>query len=147
MERSGSSSPCAAPPARSKGHPEPGRAFTAAAQILELIEAGRTVGIIDPSLTVIHNLIGKVTARADELGIIRPRICQRAGRAARLHPDPSARVGLWRAGSGTAISTWPRRGFWPEQFQGGVDTLFIDETGQMSLANILAVVGVARGQH
>ena len=31
-----------------------------------------------------------------------------------------------------------------EEFQGSVDTLFVDEAGQMSLANILAVAGAAR---
>jgi superfamily I DNA and/or RNA helicase len=41
-------------------------------------------------------------------------------------------------GAGTAW-LWAR-----EQFQGSVDTLFLDEAGQMSLANILAVAGAAR---
>ena len=41
-------------------------------------------------------------------------------------------------GAGTAW-LWAR-----EQFQGSVDTLFVDEAGQMSLANILAVAGAAR---
>ena len=40
--------------------------------------------------------------------------------------------------AGTAC-VWAR-----EQCQGSVDTLFIDEAGQMSLANILAVAGAAR---
>ncbi len=31
-----------------------------------------------------------------------------------------------------------------EQFAGSVDTLFVDEAGQMSLANVLAVAGAAR---
>jgi uncharacterized protein len=31
-----------------------------------------------------------------------------------------------------------------DQFQGSVDTLFVDEAGQMSLANVLAVAGAAR---
>ena len=30
------------------------------------------------------------------------------------------------------------------EFQGSVDTLFVDEAGQMSLANVLAVAGAAR---
>jgi uncharacterized protein len=41
-------------------------------------------------------------------------------------------------GAGT-VWLWAR-----EQFQGSVDTLFVDEAGQMSLANILAVAGSAR---
>ena len=71
-----------------QGPPGTGKTYTAALQILELIKAGRTVGITGPSHAVIHNLISEVTARADELGVIRPRIGQRAGQdKSYLHPD------------------------------------------------------------
>jgi predicted RecB family nuclease len=132
-----------------QGPPGTGKTFTAALQILELIKAGRTVGITGPSHAVIHNLIGKVTARADELGVIRPRIGQRAGQDnPYLHPDAAGlELGALESGlrdgdldvaAGT-VWVWAR-----EQFQGSVDTLFVDEAGQMSLANILAVAGAAR---
>ena len=132
-----------------QGPPGTGKTFTAAGQILELIKAGRTVGITGPSHAVIHNLLGKVIARADELGVVRPRIGQRPGQdTSYLHPgaaglehgalETGLRDGDLDIGAGTAW-LWAR-----EQFQGTVDTLFVDEAGQMSLANILAVAGAAR---
>ena len=132
-----------------QGPPGTGKTFTAAGQILELIKAGRTVGITGPSHAVIHNLLGKVIARADELGVARPRIGQRPGQdTSYLHPgaaglehgalETGLRDGDLDIGAGTAW-LWAR-----EQFQGTVDTLFVDEAGQMSLASILAVAGAAR---
>ena len=132
-----------------QGPPGTGKTYTAALQILELIKAGRTVGITGPSHAVIHNLIGQVIARADELGVVRPRIGQRPGQdTSYLHPDAAGlehgalenglREGDLDIGAGT-VWLWAR-----EQFQGSVDTLFVDEAGQMSLANILAVAGAAR---
>ena len=132
-----------------QGPPGTGKTFTAARQILELVKAGRTVGITGPSHAVIHNLIGKVTERAKELGVIRPRIGQHAGKDnPYLHPDAAGlqhgalesglRDGDLDIGAGTAW-VWARA-----QFQGSVDTLFADEAGQMPLASILAVAGAAR---
>jgi uncharacterized protein len=132
-----------------QGPPGTGKTFTAAEQILELIAHGRTAGITGPSHAVIHNLIGKVTERADERGIAPPRIGQRAekgnpyvhSRATRMEPDKlegDLRAGELDLAAGTAWM-WAR-----EQFQGSVDTLLVDEAGQMSLANVLAVAGAAR---
>ena len=132
-----------------QGPPGTGKTYTAALQILELIKAGRTVGITGPSHAVIHNLIGEVIARADEPGVVRPRIGQHPGQdTSYLHPgaaglehgalESGLRDGDLDVAAGT-VWVWAR-----EQFQRGVDTLFVDEAGQMSLANILAVAGAAR---
>ncbi len=132
-----------------QGPPGTGKTYTAARQVLELIKAGRTVGITAPSHAVIHNLIGKVIERAAELGLPRPRIGQRADRDnPYLHRDAAGlqhgqledglRSGDLDVVAGTAW-LWAR-----EQFQASVDTLFVDEAGQMSLANVLAVAGAAR---
>ena len=102
-----------------------------------------TVGITGPSHAVIHNLLGQVIARADKLDVARPRIGQRAGQdTSYLHPgaaglehgalETGLRDGDLDVEAGTAW-VWAR-----EQFQGSVDTLFVDEAGQMSLANVLA---------
>ena len=118
---------------------------------LETLDGRRwdTVGITGPSHAVIHNLLGQVIARAGELGVARPRIGQRAGQdASYLHPgaaglehgalETGLRDGDLDIGAGTAW-LWARA-----QFQASVDTLFIDEAGQMPLASILAVAGAAR---
>jgi predicted RecB family nuclease len=131
-----------------QGPPGAGKTYTAAEQILELTSLGRTVGITGPSHAVIANLIGQVTERATARGA-RPRIGQ--------HPDPGQRhlapgaqsmtydqleralvTGELDVAAGTAWM-WAR-----PQFAGSVDTLFVDEAGQLSLANVLAVAGAAR---
>jgi predicted RecB family nuclease len=130
-----------------QGPPGTGKTFTAAEQVLELISFGRTVGITGPSHAVIHNLIRAVREHASARGIT-PRIGQRADSDnPYLHPAAAAMSydQLERAlrdheldvAAGT-IWMWSRA-----QFAGSADTLFVDEAGQLSLANVLAVAGAA----
>ena len=96
-----------------QGPPGTGKTFTAAGQILELIKAGRTVGITGPSHAVIHNLLGKVIARADELGVARPRIGQRPGQDTSVPASGSGRPGAWGSGdrpAGRRPGHWGRNG-------------------------------------
>jgi len=131
-----------------QGPPGTGKTYTGADQILELIEQGRAVGITGPSHAVIHNLIEMVVGHAAGRGRT-PRIGQRADRGTPfLHEKAQCMsydklAGALGAGdldvaAGT-IWMWARA-----EFQGSVDTLFVDEAGQMSLANVLAVAGAAR---
>jgi predicted RecB family nuclease len=131
-----------------QGPPGTGKTFTAARQILELTEQGRTVGITGPSHAVIHNLINAVFDQAARRGTAL-RIGQRAdednpylhSNAARMTYDRLQQALADReldVAAGT-IWMWSR-----EQFAGSIDTLFVDEAGQMSLANTLAVAGSAR---
>ncbi|HEX4258888.1 MAG TPA: AAA domain-containing protein, partial [Streptosporangiaceae bacterium] len=132
-----------------QGPPGTGKTFTAARQILALVRAGRTVGITGPSHAVIHNVISKVVEQAAELGLPRPRIGQRADQGnPYLHPDAAGlehgtlEQQLRDSGLDIVAGTawlWAR-----DQFQTSVDTLFVDEAGQLSLANVLAVAGAAR---
>jgi uncharacterized protein len=132
-----------------QGPPGTGKTFTAARQILELVRAGRTVGVTGPSHAAITNLIGKVAERARELGYPLPRIGQKADGAGQFL-SPAA-TGMDNAGLAGALAdgeldvaagtawVWAR----PE-FQGRVDTLFVDEAGQLPLANVLAVAGAGQ---
>ncbi len=130
-----------------QGPPGTGKTFTAARQVLELVGQGRTVGITGPSHAVIHNLIGAVLrqARAD----VTLRIGQRAerdnpflhqGAAMMSYPqlEQALRGRYVDVAAGTAWM-WAR-----EEFAGSVDTLVVDEAGQVSLADTLAVAGAAR---
>jgi hypothetical protein len=130
-----------------QGPPGTGKTYTAASQILELIAAGRTVGITGPSHAVVNNLIGKVYELADGNGTA-PRVGQRAGRDnPHLHPRAQAlgydgleqgvRDGELDVIAGTSW-LWSR-----EQFAGCVDVLFVDEAGQLSLAGVLSVTHAA----
>ena len=131
-----------------QGPPGTGKTFTAARQILELTAGGRVVGITGPSHAVIHNLISAACEHAARQGTTL-RIGQRADPG---HPylhqaaagmtygqlERAMRGGDLNVAAGTAWM-WAR-----EQFSGSVDTLFVDEAGQVSLANVLAVAGAAR---
>jgi predicted RecB family nuclease len=130
-----------------QGPPGTGKTFTAANQILDLIAAGRTVGITGPSHAVIGNLIGKVYERADARGAT-PRVGQRSpadnqhldSRVAVLDYEPLERGIRDRELDVIAGTSW----MWSrEQFAGSVDVLFVDEAGQLSLADVLSVAHAA----
>jgi uncharacterized protein len=131
-----------------QGPPGTGKTYTAAEQILALVAQGRTAGITGPSHAVIHHLIDTVCAHASQRGPA-PRIGQRADRDnPYLHDSATAmppgqleralRDGELDVAAGTAW-LWARPGL-----ADSVDTLFVDEAGQMSLANVLAMAGAAR---
>ena len=130
-----------------QGPPGTGKTFTAARQIVELIESGRTVGITGPSHAVINNLIAKVCECADARGI-ELRIGQRADKDnPQLHPrakslsperlEQGLRDGELDLAAGTSW-LWSR-----QQFASSTDVLFVDEAGQLSLANVLSVAHAA----
>jgi predicted RecB family nuclease len=131
-----------------QGPPGTGKTYTATEQILALVAEGRTVGITGPSHAVIEKLIDTVCAHASQRGLA-PRIGQRAdpdnpflhGSATGMTNEGLERAlrdGELDVAAGTAW-LWSRAGL-----AGSVDTLFVDEAGQMSLANVLAVAGAAR---
>ena len=128
-----------------QGPPGTGKTYTAAEQIVELIARGRTVGITARSHAVIHNLICAVYEHAGAHGIA-PRVGQHADKDNPFLHSAAAPMGydeLERAlrdhdldvAAGTAWM-WSRA-----QLASSVDTLFVDEASQMSLADVLAVAG------
>jgi len=131
-----------------QGPPGTGKTYTAAEQILALVAKGRTAGITGPSHAVIHQLIGTLGRRASARGVAL-RIGQRAdrgnpflhGSATDMTNDQLERAlrdGELDVAAGT-VWLWARPGM-----ADSVDTLFVDEAGQLSLANVLAVAGAAR---
>jgi uncharacterized protein len=131
-----------------QGPPGAGKTYTAAQAILALAAAGRTVGITGPSHAVIHNVLKEVVHQAVEAGRSL-RIGQRADSdnpflndAATSMSYTQLQEGLSAGELDVAAGTawmWAR-----EDFVKSVDTLIVDEAGQISLANVLAVCGAAR---
>jgi len=131
-----------------QGPPGTGKTYTGAEQILALIKEGRTVGITGPSHAVIHNLIGAVLSHAAARNLAAPRVGQRADKDNPfLHSDaqsldyPKLASGIADGDLDMAAGTtwmWSR-----PDLQGSVGTLFVDEAGQMSLADVLSVAGAA----
>jgi uncharacterized protein len=132
-----------------QGPPGSGKTWTGAEMILELVRAGRRVGIVAFTHRAIANLLDEVLAHAG------PGSRVSAMRKVDADEEPgddcgyhwtrsnddvahALRSGAAQVAAGTAW-LWAR----PE-FQGLVDTLFVDEAGQLSLANVVAVSGAAR---
>jgi uncharacterized protein len=125
-----------------------GKTYSAARQILELVGQGRTVGITGWSHAVIENLIDAVRQWGDELGRTlrigqKPdddgaHLCSAATPMTNEQLERALRDGELDVAAGTAW-LWARPGL-----AASVDTLFVDEAGQLSLANVLAISGAAR---
>jgi uncharacterized protein len=131
-----------------QGPPGTGKTYTGARMILTALREGKRVGVTGPSHKVIVNLLEEVckaaaearlhfrgVQKADEEDVYAHAWIERADDNARVHEA------LTRAEANLAAGTvwlWAR----PEM-SGTVDVLFIDEAGQLSLANVLAASGAA----
>lgn len=138
-----------------QGPPGSGKTFTAARMIVELVRSGRRVGVTANSHQVIRNLLTKAAEAAREVGVPcrcvhrpsqqRPAVALEAGDDAidaigtiDDYGEMSEAIGTGAIAGGVAWM-WAR-----EDFAGAVDVLFVDEAGQMSLANVLAIAQAAR---
>jgi uncharacterized protein len=131
-----------------QGPPGAGKTFSGARMIVTLLDAGRRVGITGTSHKVIGNLLGEVLEAADQEGVVVRPI--QHGEPHHLHPDDrvvrakdagdvASRLGDGRANLAAGTS-W----LWVSpKMDGAVDTLFVDEAGQISLANAVAVASAA----
>jgi predicted RecB family nuclease len=131
-----------------QGPPGAGKTFSGARMIATLLAAGRRVGITGTSHKVIGNLLGEVLKVAIEEGVdVRPiqhgephqihdddRIVRAKGAA-----DVAERLSDRRSNL-AAGTTW----LWVSpKLIDAVDVLFVDEAGQISLANAVAVAASA----
>jgi uncharacterized protein len=126
-----------------QGPPGSGKTFTGARMIVWLVRQGRRVGITAVSHKVICNLLDEVCSTAAKNGIPL-RAVQKASEGNHCqHPaviaeDNQGVLNALTTGSAqvAAGSAW----MWArEDMAGSVDVLFVDEAGQMALANVLAV--------
>jgi predicted RecB family nuclease len=127
-----------------QGPPGSGKTFTGARMIVELVRQGRRVGITAVSHKVITNLLDDVCSTAAKIGIPL-RAVQKASEGSHCEhatmiraEDNEAVVNALTTGSAQvgAGSAW----LWArEDMANSVDVLFVDEAGQMALANVLAL--------
>ncbi|HUS63635.1 MAG TPA: TM0106 family RecB-like putative nuclease [Kofleriaceae bacterium] len=130
-----------------QGPPGTGKTYTAARMIVALVRAGKKVGVTAMSHKVIRKVLDEVVAAGAEAGVA--VVC--------MHKDKAREVsggvvvtssneevaealadGSVQVAGGTAW-LWSR-----EEMAGSVDVLFVDEAGQMSLADTLAVAQAGR---
>jgi uncharacterized protein len=127
-----------------QGPPGSGKTFTGARMIVELVRQGRRVGITAVSHKVIANLLDEVCHTAAKLGVPLKAVqkasegshCRHAAVICAEDNDEvvnALATGSAQVGAGTAW-LWAR-----EDMANSVDVLFVDEAGQMALANVLAL--------
>ena len=130
-----------------QGPPGSGKTHTGAAMILELVRKGFKVGVTANSHKVICNLLKKACAQARESGDAL-RIVQRADEGQGLVDNfvtllPASEMQAALAAAQTQVgagTSW----LWSSLGAGAVDVLFVDEAGQMSLANVVSMAHCAR---
>ncbi len=130
-----------------QGPPGSGKTYTGARMICTLLAAGKVVGITGTSHKVIANLLREVLAAATESGTP-VRALQRTDDDALIDDPRVAQVesadiprGLAEGANLVAGTSW----VWVSpKLSDSVDVLFVDEAGQISLANVVAVSAAAR---
>jgi uncharacterized protein len=131
-----------------QGPPGAGKTFAGARMIVALVKAGRRVGITANSHKVITNLLeGALDAAAEEgvaLAVVQKAdeddACRRPG--VRIASTNEGAIETFADGGNVLAGTawlWAR----PE-LAGAVDTLFVDEAGQLALANAVAISPAAK---
>ena len=127
-----------------QGPPGSGKTFTGARMIAELVRQGRRVGVTAASHKVVSTLLRELCSAGRELGI-RLRIIQKANHGdwcedsavAQTESNEEVLEALTSGSANVAAGSawlWAR-----EEMANSVDVLFVDEAGQMSLANVLAL--------
>lgn len=133
-----------------QGPPGSGKTWTGGTMVCELVAAGKKVGITATSHKVIQNLLRSVEHEAKGRGL-RVQLAHKDDpdkdeppSSVRFTDDNGEALAWLESGEidvlGGTAWLWTR----PE-FAKSVDVLFIDEAGQMSLANALAVTQAAHG--
>lgn len=131
-----------------QGPPGAGKTFTGAHMICELVRKGRKVGITAVSHKVIRNLLDAVLKAASEESLA-VRCVQKVSELSETPPagitevtSNPAVVGELSAGANVVGGTawlWAR-----PDLKASLDVLFVDEAGQMCLADVLATSQAAK---
>jgi predicted RecB family nuclease len=134
-----------------QGPPGAGKTFTGARMICELVRRGKRVGITATSHKVIGNLLREVVKAAGEEHLANLRCVQKVKKEEKPEQDPPCiqttvdnedTLAAFSNGANVLAGTqwlWAR-----EDYFEAVDVLFVDEAGQMSLANVLVVSQAAK---
>jgi uncharacterized protein len=133
-----------------QGPPGTGKTFTGARMIVKLVDAGRKVGITAQSHKAITNMLTLTWEAAAERGIALRAIqkCDTGDDGAHLDgvvlAEDNADVAGGLASGSFRIAAGTSWLFARQEMEDLIDVLFVDEAGQMSLANVVAMSGCAR---
>jgi uncharacterized protein len=127
-----------------QGPPGSGKTFTGARVILDLVRAGKRIGVTAVSHKVIDNLLLAIKAAAEEEATTVRLIHKDKGEppvGIEYFDESGPAYGALGAGTVVGGTVW----LWADDRAANcLDYLFIDEAGQMSLANALAASRSAR---
>jgi hypothetical protein len=129
-----------------QGPPGSGKTFTGGAMIAALIAQGKKVGVTATGHKVIRKLLQSAGQAAGRTGV-EARLAHKGddgsdGAPIGLVKDNGEALAAIRDGGANVLGGTPWLWARPE-FAGTVDVLFVDEAGQISLANVLAMAGAA----
>lgn len=131
-----------------QGPPGTGKTYVSAWSIMDLVRAGKRIAVASHSHKAIENLLKATAERADNLGE-RPSIVHKGGEedeagGGGAHPlikvvddNDAPEIGTADVVGGTAF-------LFARISEPAFDYLFVDEAGQVSLANLVAMSRVAR---
>ena len=132
-----------------QGPPGAGKTYTGARMICELVRLGQKVGITATSHKVIRKLLDDVLEAAPEFNLRDLKCIQKVNEKPDDDPpgivlttDNAEPLAALHDGMQVAAGTawmWTR-----EDYAESVEVLFVDEAGQMSLANVLALSQAAK---
>jgi len=121
-----------------QGPPGAGKTYTAAEMIAALVNAGRKVGVSAGSHKVIHNLLEKLAERG--IASIEKVHEHSADSDIRILETTDNKDVITALEKGSLMVGAGTQWMWARpEFLEAVDVLFVDEAGQMSLANALAL--------
>jgi uncharacterized protein len=130
-----------------QGPPGAGKTFTGAQMICELVRRGARVGVTAVSHKVIRNLLDAVVKAADEA-----RLQMKCAHKVTTKSDPPSDIDeitdnsdvITQLSDGQIHVVGGTQWLWARpDARASVDVLFVDEAGQMSLANVLAALQAA----
>jgi uncharacterized protein len=131
-----------------QGPPGSGKTRTAAQLAVALIKAGKSVGITANSHAVITNLLDKIGSQADEGGVDFCASQKSNGEDLSSHRSVTQRADNDEMAAdladGVNILAGTAWMFARSQFDQRLDYLILDEAGQFSLANTVAIAGAAK---
>jgi predicted RecB family nuclease len=134
-----------------QGPPGAGKTYTGARMICKLVQAGKKVGVTALSHKVIRKLLKEVSEAADLDKIAGVQCVQKLTDGDEVEDDERIAVttdngeALEAIRGGTASVLGGTSYMWTrEDFAGAVDTLFIDEAGQLGLADVIAASQAAK---
>jgi uncharacterized protein len=132
-----------------QGPPGSGKTYTGARMICDLLKTGKKIGVTALSHKVIRNLLETVVEAAQEKNVAGVRCLHRendgeeSDGVAVARKDNDEALSALRSGKANVVGGTPW--LWsPVQAFEAVDVLFVDEAGQMSLADVLALSQAAR---